>query len=557
MLDELADIISTGLVERTLSKCSRWCEKRLVLPEPMPGPFNFHGFEFQREILDSTEPQITIRKAAQVGFSIVSVAKTLHRIEQKTTDSLYILPTALLAGDFSKARLANILQLSPNLRNLFHKSNSVGLKIATNGSSLYIRGSVSEAGLVSMPIGFVCVDEYDRCNTKTLALVAERMANFKDRQLLSLSTPTLPDWGIDELYKKGDQRHFFFPCPHCGRHIELTWDENVVVRGETPTDIRCNDSHYICHKCKHEITHEEKMLAIGQGEWVIGNTAVVGHASYHINQLYHPVQTAPDLVRAYFEGQQNESKRVEFENQKKGMPFLLEGATISDQMIQDCIGMHRKSDPRPKTSGRMICMGVDVGSYLDVTIVEFIYTRDPGNEPHLNSIARVLFEGRFAGSDWDILSHLMSEWQVQYSVVDSQPEQVKATEFARKFNRYAALARYREGTTGTEIKTQYDDNRVPFLTVDRTAFMDLALRRFHQLRIELPIDVSESFKEHIKAPCRTYELNAMGNPEACYKSRDKADHLAHALVFAEIAHLMAYGRSTGRNMKVGESWSNI
>ncbi len=167
----------------------------------------------------------------------------------------------------------------------------------------------------------------------------------------------------------------------------------------------------------------------------------------------------------------------------------------------------------------------------------------------------MLFEGRLPGHDWHILDHMMAEWQVQYCCIDFQPETNKASEFARRFPRHAGLVRYREGTTGTEIKETTDDQRVPFLTIDRTVFFDLALGRFHKGRIELPADVSGSFKEHVMAPCRTYQLDTMGNPQAKYVSRDKPDHLANSLVYAEIAHLKAYYRSTGRTMKVGESYS--
>ena len=560
MLDELAKIISEGLIESTLGNCSRWAEQRLVMPPPHEGPFTFKYHPWQKGILDSKATQISAKKAAQMGFTVAGYVKALHNIEQKRVDTMYVLPTAVLAGDFSKARLANILNQSPALRGLFQKSNAVGLKIANNGASLYIRGSVSESSLVSVPVGFIVVDEFDRCAKNTLSLVWERTASFAQRQLFALSTATLPEWGISAQYMLGDQRHFQFKCPSCSRFIELRWPDNVEIHGDCATSPECYDSFYVCNLCKNKLPQESKCDYLGTGLWVPEESGIHGHESYHINQMYHCTMGAGDLVVAYFKGQQDEAAATEWFNQKLGESYLIEGATISEKMINDAIALgpgHRKSDPRPDSSGRMIVMGVDVGTFLDIAVVEYLYTSHPGNEPTINSRARVLYEGRFAGNDWSVLDHLMAEWQIQYCAIDFQPETAKASEFARRFPGYAGLVKYRDGTTGTEIKEVQDDQRVPFLTVDRTVFFDIALGRFHKGRIELPADVSGVFREHIMAPCRTYELDGLGNPQAKYVSRDKPDHLANSLVYAEIAHLMAYGRNTGRNLKVGESYYNF
>lgn len=560
MLNELARIISEGLIETTLGSCSRWAEQRLIMPPPYEGPFSFKHHPWQKGLLDSKAMQISAKKAAQMGFTVAGYAKALHNIEQKRVDTMYVLPTAVLASDFSKARLANILNQSPQLHDLFQKSNAVGLKIANNGASLYIRGSVSESSLVSVPVGFIVVDEFDRCAKNTLSLVWERTASFKNRQLFALSTATLPEWGISAQYMLGDQRHFQFQCPSCSRYIELRWPDNVEIHGDCATSPECHDSFYICNLCRNKLPQEGKPEYLGTGRWEPEERGIHGHESYHINQMYHCTMGAGDLVVAYFKGQQDEAAATEWHNQKLGESYLIEGAVISEKMINDAIALgsgYRKSDPRPDTSNRMIVMGVDVGTFLDIAVVEYLYTANPGNEPTINSRARVLFEGRFAGSDWGILDHLMAEWQIQYCCIDFQPETAKASEFARRFPGFAGLVKYRDGTTGTEIKEALDDQRVPFLTVDRTVFFDIALGRFHKGRIELPGDCSGVFKEHIQAPCRTYELDGLGNPQAKYVSRDKPDHLANSLVYAEIAHLMAYGRNTGRNMKVGESYYNF
>lgn len=559
-LHALQQAIAEGLVENSLENCSRWATQRLIMPPPYEGPFTFNKHPWQKEILNSRATQISVKKAAQVGFSIAGIAKALHNIEQKRVDTLYVLPTAVLAGHFSKARLTNILSQSPQLMELFQKSNAVQLKIANNGAALYILGSVSESSLVSVPVGFIVIDEFDRCAKNTLAMTWERTASFAERQLFALSTPTLPEWGISAQYALGDKRHFQFKCPSCSRFIELRWPDNVEIHGDCATSPDCYNSFYKCNLCQARLPHETKSDYMASGIWIPEDQGIHGHESYHLNQMYHCTMTAGDLAVAYFKGMGDEAAATEWWNQKLGESYLIEGARVTEGMINDAVARgngYRKSDKRPEAGNRMICMGIDVGTFLDIVIVEYLYTANPGNEPHLNSRARVLYEGRFAGNDWNVLDHLMAEWQVQYACVDFQPETNKASEFARRFPRYAGLVRYREGTVGTEIKETIDENRVPYLTIDRTVFFDIALGRFHKGRIDLPSDLSGTFREHVQAPCRTYKLDTIGNPQAVYMNRDQPDHLANALVYAEVAHMKAYYRSTGRSMKVGESYSNF
>ena len=101
-----------------------------------------------------------------------------------------------------------------------------------------------------------------------------------------------------------------------------------------------------------------------------------------------------------------------------------------------------------------------------------------------------------------------------------------------------------------------NDDRVSILTVDRTAFLDMALGRIHKQRTELPQNISPAFREHVQNLVRTYTIDEFGKPRAEYVSLG-ADHQAHALVLTEVAHLQAYSKTTGRSIKPGESTRNM
>ena len=559
MLDDFAKRISQRLVDSSLTKCSRWAQHRVWTPEPNFGPLKFDKFPWQKEILDCMETQVTVKKCSQSGLSVSGMIKGAFINDQMRTDVLYILPTQGLANDFSATRFDQMIAISPDLQELYTGGvNKVQVKTTRHHSHILFRGSIAESGLVSQPVGTAIVDEWDRCNQSALALAVKRMAAHEDKHLFVLSTPTLPDHGIDKQFKQGTMENFFFECPSCGKHIQLLWDDCMVVCGESPTDPDCHKSHLQCPECKAELPHNAKKEWLASAAWVPQQPGIFGHRSFHINQLYAHATSPGELVVEYFRGEISEPAKVEFTNQVLGEPHLLDGARLTDAIINECIGSHRMDDPRPQTPERQIVMGVDIGGFLDIVIAEYLYDGDPGYEPHLNSICKVLWAGRLPGADFHILDRLMAEWQVQYCCLDFEPYTVLAKSFARRFYRYSAVCQYRRGTTGNEIRETLDDDRVPILTINRTAFLDMALGRFHKKRIILPADIRHVFKEHCKALVRTYEMDEFDRPRATYVTLDSSDdHLAHALNLTEVAHMRSYCRSTGRTLQAGEEVTNL
>lgn len=558
MLDDFAKLIARTMTDNSLDSCARWAEHKIWMPKPHEGPLRWSKFPWQPTILNCQEAIVSVMKAAQMGFSVTGLIKALYKVDQEREDVLYVLPTRDLASDFAKARLDALVALSPEISGMFTGSNNVGLKTTKHHSHIFIRGSIAESGLVSVPVGTAIVDEFDRCNPAAMALVKERTAAYEKKQFFGLSTPTTPEYGINEEYLKGTQEHFMFKCPGCGHTIELTWPECVEIHGDCATSSEVHDSFYHCPRkdCLKRLDHHLKYEWLKSAKWE-ATAKAFGHRSFWINQMYGPAITPGELTIAYFEGLDDEKANIQWHNQKLGVPYLMKGGKVTDAIINACIGNHRMDDPnaRPQDCSRMITMGVDVGTFLDVCIRESIYTSEPGNEPHLHSIAKVLWQGRLPGSDFHGLDALLAEWQVLHCCIDFQPETELAKSFARRCGtKCISLVQYREGVTGDEIKKAEDENGVVILTVDWVNFMDRSLGRMHkgQEKIILPQDLAGFAREHYQAPNRTYILDKYGKPKAYYVN-NKPDHQAHALLLSEVAFLRAYSRSTGRPIRAGEN----
>src|SRR3972149_675888 len=127
-LDELREFVKEGLRSNNLRSCSRWAEHRRVMGAPFNGNYSFARHPWCREIHDSKAAWAIAMKAAQLGVTETGINRAFFTLDQSKRDVLYVLPTALNASDFSKARFATALKLSPYLKDLFVDTNTVGLK---------------------------------------------------------------------------------------------------------------------------------------------------------------------------------------------------------------------------------------------------------------------------------------------------------------------------------------------------------------------------------------------------------------------------------------------
>ena len=550
-VDELRLTLGEGLRSSNLRSCSRWAEHRRVMGAPFNGNYGFLRHPWCREIHDSKAAWTIAMKAAQLGVTETGINRAFFTLDQSRRDVLYVLPTTLNASDFSKARFATALKLSPYLKDLFVDTNTVGLK-STGTNVLYIRGSRGDSNLKSIPVSELVLDELDEMDTHAVWLALERLSGQIEKHILAISTPTVPKYGIHKLYLTSTQEHFCFQCPHCGRWTELVWPDCVEIIGESVNDPRCQESFLKCKECKHKLDHEAKPEFLAGGKWQVTepNASAEESRGFYINQLYSSTVTPGELVIAYHCGLGDEAANTEFHCSKLGVPFIGEGAQVTDEMIEACIKGHTINDTRPQIGGdRLITMGVDQGKIGYISVVDWLFDRHPGTDINAAAIGKLLWFGKFSGEEWGYLDELMREWQVLACVVDADPFTNDARRFAKKFHGYVWLTRYRRGRTAKEVTLSEEETGAPFATVDRTNWLSCTLGRFksNPPRILLPRDISLAYREHVKNLVRTYKKDETGNMAAEYVNTG-ADHFAHSLCYADIALSLAPISTGGENI---------
>jgi hypothetical protein len=541
----LAERISSGLKRRGVTSCSRWAETYRVMGQLFPGLLNHEHHPWTKEMRDCDSEMMVGQKGAQLGFTEVALDKSFYAIDINGISVMYILPASNPdASDFSTARFDPALEQSPHLRNLFSDVKNIGHKRAGN-ANLYLRGSRSRSQLKSVPVGLIVLDEIDEFKAENIPLIFERLSGQTSKQSFLLSTPTIPLVGINAYFEESTQDHFFFVCPHCGRLTELLFPDCLIVTGESWTDPKVKGSYIRCKECHVTLDHKTKrewlsLTSSKPARWVSARTDRTIRG-FHVSQLYSPTTRPDELAVAWLKAKTNPTDEQEFYNSKLGLTHIVEGARITDTQIIECTKSHRKQ----LAGTGLITLGIDVGKWLHYEATQWFLNDDTsGSDINLRAHAKVILEGKCL--DFEDLDLIMQAFNIVYCVIDANPEKRKAFEFASRFMGRVRLCYYAVGVHSKQIHVHSDEELT--VSVDRTAWLDVSLSRFHKGSISLPMDVSHEYKENLKALVRIYKKDADGNPVGRYEKGNKDDHFAHARNYSEIALAMAISNAQSQDL---------
>jgi hypothetical protein len=521
-----------------------------------PGPIRWDHYPWLKDMHDAEAEWVIGQKSAQMGYSISAMNRTFYHMDVHQRSCLYLLPTKTPdASDFSSTRFDPQLELSPHLAKMFSDVKNVGTKRA-GSASLYIRGANSRSGLKSIPVSFIVFDEYDEMPQNNIPLAVERTSGQLYKQFWAISTPTVPEHGINRLFLESTQEHFIFPCPRCQKLTELVYPDCLVICGNSKTDPDIKKTHIICKECKGMLPHEGKVEFFRNAQWVPFGHENFDKRGFYINQMYSPTIEPWRLAEAVFDAQRDPASEQELWNSKFGLPHVVEGARVDDNLINAAISKSKRVKNDAAPPGRIIMMGVDVGKWLHVEIAQYQVQR-MGNDINVMSDCLVLWEGCVL--KFEELDQLMRQWQVLQCVVDINPERRKAYEFACRFPGHVKLCQFGKAMSGKMISID-PDRQAHKVTVDRTSWLDLALGRFHSKTITLPIDTSQQYKDQIKSPVRIYKKDAYGNPVGDYisvskgsqtieDSKNAQDHFAFARLYCEIALPLGACLMTNQNIE--------
>ena len=299
-------------------KPSEWAEKHVKIPvgNAVPGFIRFDNAPYQREPLDMLVNQdcyrITMMWAAQVGKTQLALCGQGYHIAMRPVSQMMMQPSQTDLQVWMNTKFSPMVDATPSIRERIAKPrgrdgvNNSNMKSYPGGFLMFAwSGSPKTMRGRSAPL--IVADEVDGYEATEeghpVSLLWQRAATFGDqRKLVEISTPTVKGQSyIEKAYEAGDRRRFWVPCPDCGERQVLKWDQ-VTWQGKNQDDELQlpATARYICAHCGSLWDDGMRKAAIRAGEWR-GDKPFLGHASYHLSELYSTFRRLRDIVQSYMD----------------------------------------------------------------------------------------------------------------------------------------------------------------------------------------------------------------------------------------------------------------
>lgn len=369
-IDKIIDSIESLVPNDALMSCPEWAEDRRYMNSKASGrtgSFKFANAPYCREIADcfsknSPVQEVAIMKGVQLGLTTSVIENVIgYTIDIDPSPMMFVFPNENECKSYKKLKIDNLIDNSglrakiaaeTENRNT-RRTGDTALMLEFQGGFLKLASAGNPKQLRSTHIKKMFLDELDayaaeiKGEGSPVEIAVERTASYipYGRKICYNSTPLLAHKSkIFELYKKGDCRKFYVPCPHCGEMQELVFyksdggmysDEKAVIKGKVKTkpygiifDVNeCKEGDYSsvryrCQYCGEDFREYHKRSIEQKGEWrPTQNSKIPFFRSYHISALYSLTKPWTNIVLKFIDAGNDPKKLQAFYNLDLGLPF--------------------------------------------------------------------------------------------------------------------------------------------------------------------------------------------------------------------------------------------
>jgi phage terminase large subunit GpA-like protein len=365
---------------------SQWADLHRILSSKSSssrGPWRTDRTPYLREIMDALTPgspyeRIVLQKGTQIGATECGNNWVGHTIDVAPGPMLMVLPTVDIARRVSKQRITPMINVSPRLTSRVKSARSRDSGNTTfakdfEGGILLMTGANSAAGLSSMPIKNLFLDEPDRYPAEVgtegdpVSLAEARTSTFPDRKIFMCSSPTVRNVSrIEKAYLQTDQRRYVVPCPYCGTLDWIQWSAGgwygkegrhhyIVFENRDPFTARLK-----CSGCSELIEEHHKTKMLAEGMWeptaVSQEPRTIG---FHLSALYSPLgwESWPELVAMFLASKEDTYQLKTFVNTRLGETWEETGSNVEPESV---MGRAEAYGGEVPTGVGILIAGVDV-----------------------------------------------------------------------------------------------------------------------------------------------------------------------------------------------------
>lgn len=474
-----------GLKPDPVLLVSEWADKHRVLTSDAsaaPGRWNTNRTPYLREIMDSLSPscpvtEVVFMKGSQIGGSECGINWIAYIMAQAPGPTLLVQPTVDLAKDFSKRRVETMIEATEAVKKKVKpdkerdKSSTI-LQKSFSGATLRMTGANSAAGLRSMPIKNLMMDEVDAYpgdldgegDPVMLATARTRTYSLR-KKIFKVSSPKIAGSSrIEKDYNESDRRRYMVPCPHCDHRQEIKW-ANIKYDNDNPDTARL-----VCEGCREDIPEHFKDWMLARGEWVAQNpTARV--RGYHLSALYSPLgwYTWAQAVREWIEAKGNATLLKTFVNTVLGETWAESGEAPEWERLYN-----QREDYKPNSippGAIVLTAGVDV----QVDRLEFEVVGWGKNSESWSIDYRTLMGDPEEDAVWDELEKVIATetWETAHGTVINL--KMVAVDTGFKTQRVYDRVRHLNKVCGERVLATKGMERAPAI-IGRPRFLDVNYR---------------------------------------------------------------------------------
>lgn len=328
-----------------------WARENITFgsESPFPGPYDPDRFPFFARILDVLSPNhpesvVVLRKSAQLGGTVLAqifVGAVLDRAPQPV---FYVHPSDGNAKKWKRNKFSKMVQGSTALSGIMQpegaRSGNAALFWARRDGRgfLQLAGANSPAQLSMDSYPVAVHDDMAKWLSDNGAGDPEVQADSRSKaflttggKILKISTPEVePGCRISRNWRQGTRERWHVPCPHCGGHQALEWDNMLAALDEENPD----NAHFTCIHCSAPIEERHREWMNRRGQWV-AEAPGAEIVSFYLWAAYSPLESWANIAKAWLRAKGNPEAERSFLNDNAGLAYQTTTAAPAWEGLRD------------------------------------------------------------------------------------------------------------------------------------------------------------------------------------------------------------------------------